>query len=41
MNGVTWNEAWGMSSQQRNLIVAYINKIHKEKIEAQSGKKTL
>jgi len=27
--GVTWEEAWGMSSAQRHAIIAYINKMNK------------
>ena len=28
--GVTWEEAWGMSSLQRNAIVDYVNKMNKD-----------
>jgi len=41
MKGVTWNEAWGMSPKQRNKIVGYINKIYKDREEAQTGKKSM
>lgn len=41
MKGVTFNEAWGMSPQQRNKIIIYINKMNKEQEELYTGKKTL
>lgn len=41
MKGVTFNEAWGMSPQQRTKIVEYINKIYKDRAEVTSGKKTM
>jgi len=41
MKGVTWNEAWGMSPRQRNKMITYINKIYKEREEAQTGKKSM
>lgn len=28
--GVTWEEAWGMSSIQRNAVVEYVNKMNKD-----------
>lgn len=41
MKGVTYNEAWGMSPRQRNKIIAYINKVYREREEAQSGKQSM
>ena len=38
MKGVTWNEVWGMSPEQRGKIIAFVNKIYKEREAAQSGK---
>ena len=29
--GVTWEEAWGMSSIQRNAVVDYVNEQNKDK----------
>ena len=28
--GVTWEEAWGMSSIQRNAVVDYVNEMNKD-----------
>lgn len=41
MKGVTWNEAWGMSPSQRINIIQYVNKIYKEREEAQTGKQRM
>lgn len=41
MKGVTWNEVWGMSPEQRNKIVKYLNKVYKEREEAMTGKRTM
>jgi len=27
--GVTWEEAWGMSSLQRNAVIDYVNEMNK------------
>ena len=37
MNGVTYNEAWGMSSIQRKHIIEFIVEIKKKESEAASG----
>jgi len=37
MKGVTWNEVWGMSPEQRGKIIKFVNKIYKEREEAQTG----
>ena len=39
--GVTFNDAWGMSPQQRNRIIKFVNKIYKERSEQMTGKKQL
>ena len=39
MKGVTWNEVWGMSPEQRSKIIKNVNKIYKDREEAQTGKK--
>ena len=41
MKGVTWNEVWGMSPEQRGKVIKFVNKIYKEKEEAQSGKQQM
>lgn len=41
MKGVTWNEVWGMSPDQRGKIIEYVNKIYKQREEAMTGKKTM
>ena len=28
--GVTWEEAWGMSSIQRNAVIDYVNEMNKD-----------
>ena len=37
MNGVTYNEAWGMSPIQRNNILEFILDMRKKESEAISG----
>lgn len=37
MKGVTWNEVWGMSPDQRVKIIKYVNNINKKREEQQSG----
>lgn len=37
MNGVTWNDVWGMSPLQRVKIIKYVNKINKEREEQRTG----
>ena len=37
MKGVTWNEVWGMSPEQRGKLISFVNKIYKEREEAQTG----
>lgn len=37
MKGVTWNEVWGMSPEQRGKIIRFVNKIYKEREESQTG----
>ena len=41
MKGVSWNEAWGMSAEQRSGIIKYVNKVYQEREEAQTGKKSM
>lgn len=41
MKGVTWNEVWGMSPEQRGKIIKFVNKIYKEREEAQTGVKQM
>lgn len=41
MKGVTWNEVWGMSPEQRGKIIKFVNKIYKEREEAQSGQQQM
>jgi len=41
MNGITLNEAWTLSPLQRNKMVAFLNKIYKDRAEAASGKKNM
>lgn len=40
MNGVTYNEAWGMSAKQRQNILEFILKVKKKEAEILSGTKT-
>jgi hypothetical protein len=41
MNGVTYNEAWGMSSKQRANILNFIVDTKKKESEIISGKKQM
>jgi hypothetical protein len=38
MKGVTWNEVWGMSPEQRGKIIRFVNKIYQEREASQTGK---
>ena len=41
MRGVTWNDVWGMSPEQRTKVIKYVNKINKQKQEQQSGQEQM
>jgi len=41
MKGVTLNEVWGMSPEQRGKIIKFVNKIYKEREAAQTGKQQM
>ena len=41
MNGATYNEAWGMSPQQRRNILEFITDINKKEADAISGKQQM
>ena len=41
MNGVTYNEAWGMSPQQRGNILEFMTEIKKTEAAALSGKEQM
>ena len=40
-NGVTWDEAWGMSAHDRNNIIKYINQIREEEEAQITGKRKM